>query len=65
MTLIPWLFFARKMKNETAPYTPQQDGVAERKNHTLKDMINVMLVSSGLSDNMWGGGCLDCLFYTQ
>jgi len=53
MTLIPWLFFARKMKNETsAPYTPQQDGVAKRKNHTLKDMMNVVLVSSGLSDNM-------------
>ena len=25
----------------TAPYTPQQNGVAERKNQTLKDMINL------------------------
>ena len=43
------------MENKTsAPYTPQQDGIAERKNHTLKDMMSAMLISSGLSDNMWG-----------
>jgi len=35
-----------------APYTPQQNGVAERKNRTLKEMINAMLISSGLLDNM-------------
>ena len=32
----------------TAPYSPQQNGVAERKNRTLKDMMNTMLLSSGL-----------------
>ena len=36
----------------TAPYTPQQNGVAERKNRTLKDMINSMLNSSGLPHNL-------------
>jgi len=47
------------------PYTPQENGVAKRKNRTLKDMMNAMLVSSGLPDNMYvGGGCLDCLLYT-
>jgi len=35
-----------------APYTPQQNGVVERKNRTLKDMMNAMLVNFGLSDNM-------------
>jgi len=35
-------------KNDTvhetsAPYTPQQNGVAERKNRTLKNMMNVIL----------------------
>ncbi|XP_028073587.1 uncharacterized protein LOC114275897, partial [Camellia sinensis] len=30
----------------TAPYAPQQNGVAERKNHTLKEMMNAMLISS-------------------
>ena len=47
------------MANETsAPYTPQQDGVTERKHRTLKDMMNAMLVSHGLSDNMWGEAVL-------
>ena len=36
----------------TTPYTPQQNGVAERKNRTLKDMINSMLNSSGLPHNL-------------
>nr|GEV53649.1 zinc finger, CCHC-type [Tanacetum cinerariifolium] len=31
-----------------APYTPQQNGVAERKNKTLKEMMNSMLSNSGL-----------------
>ncbi|TQE08632.1 hypothetical protein C1H46_005724 [Malus baccata] len=36
------------------PYTPQQNGVAERKNRTLKDMINSMLNSFGAPHNLWG-----------
>ena len=42
----------------TAPYTPQQNGVAERKNRTLKEMINSMLNSSGLLHNLWGEALL-------
>ena len=38
----------------TAPYTPQQNGVAERKNRTLLDMVNAMLEFSGLPYNLWG-----------
>ncbi|GJZ36968.1 pol polyprotein [Tanacetum coccineum] len=38
----------------TAPYSPQQNGFAERKNRTLKEMVNAMLISSGLSQDMWG-----------
>ena len=37
----------------TVPYTPQQNGVVERKNHTLKEMANCMLQSKGLSLNFW------------
>ena len=33
----------------TVPYTPQQNGVAERKNCTLKEMANCMIQSMGLS----------------
>ena len=36
----------------TTPYSPQQNGIAERKNRTLKDMINAMLLTSGLPTNL-------------
>ena len=39
----------------TEPYFPQQNRVAERKNHSLKEM---MLISSGLPQNMWGDAIL-------
>jgi transposase InsO family protein len=35
------------------PYTPQQNGVAERKNRTLKEMANCMIQSKGLSLKYW------------
>ncbi|GJU86000.1 putative ribonuclease H-like domain-containing protein [Tanacetum coccineum] len=35
-----------------APYTPQQNGVAEKKNRVLQDMINVVLVSANLPKNL-------------
>jgi hypothetical protein len=35
------------------PYTPQQNGVAKRKNHTLKEMTNCMIQSKGLSLHFW------------
>ena len=38
----------------TAPYSPQQNGVAEHKNITLKEMMNALLLSSGLPQNLWG-----------
>ena len=41
-----------------APYSPQQNGVAKRKNRTLKDMMNAMLISSGLPQNLWGEAIL-------
>ena len=37
----------------TVPYTPQQNGVVERKNHTLKEMVNCMIQSKGLSLKYW------------
>ncbi|CAL2241227.1 unnamed protein product [Prunus armeniaca] len=46
----------------TAPYSPQSNGVAERKNMTLLDMVNAMLLSSGLPDNLWGEAILTACF---
>ncbi|KAA0063949.1 ty1-copia retrotransposon protein [Cucumis melo var. makuwa] len=46
----------------TAPYSPQQNDIAERKNRTLKEIMNAMLLSSGLSDNMWGEAVLSACF---
>nr|GEY67043.1 polyprotein, putative [Tanacetum cinerariifolium] len=42
----------------TTPYTPQQNRVAERKNRTLKNMINSMLITSGAPHSYWGEACL-------
>ena len=35
------------------PYTPQQNGVAERKNRSLKEMTTCMLESKKLAENLW------------
>ncbi|GJS23362.1 zinc finger, CCHC-type containing protein [Tanacetum coccineum] len=44
----------RIIHETTAPYTPQQNGVVERKNRALKEMVNFMLFYSGLSEGFWG-----------
>ncbi|GJY61120.1 retrotransposon protein, putative, ty1-copia subclass [Tanacetum coccineum] len=36
----------------SAPYSPQQNGIAERNNDTLKEMVNAMLISSSLSQEI-------------
>ena len=35
------------------PYTPQQNGVAKRKNQSLKEMTTCMLESKKLDANLW------------
>ncbi|XP_075084694.1 uncharacterized protein LOC142167952 [Nicotiana tabacum] len=39
--------------NVLAPRTPQQNGVVERKNRTLKDMARTMLIDSGIAKYFW------------
>jgi transposase InsO family protein len=42
----------------TPPYSPQSNGVAERKNRTLSDLVNAMLDTAGLSNAWWGEAVL-------
>jgi hypothetical protein len=37
----------------TSSYSPQSNGIAERKNRTLTDLVNVMLKTTGLSKEWW------------
>ena len=40
---------------ETIPlYSPESNGIVERKNRTLKNMINAMLIISDAPLNLWG-----------
>ncbi|KAL2251745.1 UNVERIFIED_CONTAM: Retrovirus-related Pol polyprotein from transposon TNT 1-94 [Sesamum indicum] len=45
-------------RHKTNPYTPQQNGVAERMNRTLLDKARCLLVSSGLPKTFWGEAVL-------
>ena len=38
----------------TAPSTPQQNGVAERRNRTLMEMVRSMISFSSLPNSFWG-----------
>ncbi|GJY86272.1 zinc finger, CCHC-type containing protein [Tanacetum coccineum] len=42
----------------TTAYTSQQNGVFERRNRALKEMVNSMLSYSGLSEGFWGEAML-------
>lgn len=38
----------------TTAYTQQQNGIAERKNRAIVELVNAMLLSSVLPFNLWG-----------
>ena len=42
----------------TPPYSPESNGVAERKNRTVKEMMNSLLVSASAPNNLWGEAIL-------
>jgi len=46
----------------TPPYSRESNGLAKKKNKTLKEMMNVMLISSSAPDNLWGEAFLTACF---
>jgi hypothetical protein len=46
------------------PYNPQQNGVAERKNRTLKEMENCMIQSKNMAPSFWAEA-VNCANYIQ
>jgi len=42
----------------TPPYSPESNGITERKNRTLIDLVNAMLDNAGLSKEWWGEAVL-------
>ena len=45
------------IRETTSPYSPESNGIAERKNRTLTDLVNAMLDITGLSKAWWGRPC--------
>ncbi|KAJ4756551.1 polyprotein [Rhynchospora pubera] len=48
----------------TAPYSPQQNGVAERKNRTILDMVRSMIKTKSMPKEFWAEA-VDCAVYLQ
>jgi transposase InsO family protein len=42
----------------TSPYSPESNGITERKNHALTDFVNAMLDTADLSKAWWGEALL-------
>ena len=42
----------------TSPYSPQSNGIAERKNRTLTELVNAMLETAEVSKEWWGEAIL-------
>jgi len=51
--LIEWCYNKGIQLELTAPYSPQQNGVAERYNRTLADLTRAMLLSRHLPKSLW------------
>ena len=44
------------------PYTPQQNGVVERRNRTLFDMVRSMMAQANLPITFWGDALLTAAY---
>ena len=48
----------------SVPYTPQQNGVAKRKNRSLKEMATCLLHAKNLPPSLWAKA-VNCASYLQ
>ncbi|KAE8226117.1 hypothetical protein CF326_g7755 [Tilletia indica] len=48
-----WLASKGIVHQITPPYTPQHNGIAERKNRTIKEMVSAMMIDSGVPSAYW------------
>ena len=55
---------ARIQMQHSVPYTPQQNGVAERKNKSLKEIIRCLLEARNLPPYLWVEA-VNCASYIQ
>jgi len=45
-----------------APYTPQHNGVAERRNHTILNMVRSMIKKKNLPHSFWGEAAMTAVY---
>jgi transposase InsO family protein len=50
------------LRHKTVPYTPQQNGVAERMNRTILDKVRCMMISSGVPKVLWGEAVMTAVY---
>ena len=51
--LIGWCLDKGIELQTTAPYTPEQNGVAERYNHTIVELARAMIFTQNLPNSLW------------
>ena len=49
----------------SVPYTPQQNGVAERKNRSLKEMATCLLHANHLPTSIWAEAVKLCFVFVE
>ena len=52
-----WKEEKRRHRQLSIPGTPQQNGMAERRNQILLDMVRIMMAHANLPINFWGMRC--------
>jgi len=52
-TLLEWCYLKGMQVHMTAPYSPSQNGVTERINHTLEELARAMRLAADLPTFLW------------